>query len=334
MSDNDILQKNISDFIKFRNNEKILFTAGPSSLSEENLMGLRPCFGRGDNEYLHIENYVMNELKSISGQDNIVRLQGSASLALEIISLNFLYGKVLIVSTGYYSNRLIKLIKDAKKITQEIDEIVIIAYEDLENISGSFDWIVSCYTETSRAFKISLEYIKKKANNLNSKIMLDATASIGLEPNHYLADVIGFSSCKGLFGLTGAAFIAYKCKNQVNVNSFYLNLNSHIEKKMTGPYHAICSLYEILKKYKDFKESVKINKEIFCEIFKNYLNVPYENQPLICTFTRCKIRSKSNKVVLYDPRELYSGSIVCHLGEAHLGEKSKGEIIKSLKIVN
>ena len=51
--------------------------------------------------------------------------------------------------------------------------------------------------------------------------MLDATASIGLEPDHNLADVIGFSSCKGLFGPL-AAFIAYKCENKVSVNSFYL----------------------------------------------------------------------------------------------------------------
>ena len=53
----------------------------------------------------------INKIKNLSGHKEIVRLQGSASLALEIITLNFLYGKVLIVSTGYYSNRLIKLIK-------------------------------------------------------------------------------------------------------------------------------------------------------------------------------------------------------------------------------
>ena len=116
-----------------------------------------------------------------------------------------MYGKVLIVSTGYYSNRLIKLIKYAKEITKEISQIIVIEYEDLQDITGSFDWIVSCYTETSKGFKISIENLKKKAIELNSKVMLDATASIGLEPNHYLADVIGFSSCKGLFGLTGGA---------------------------------------------------------------------------------------------------------------------------------
>tara|TARA_A100001388_G_scaffold230669_1_gene182763 strand:+ start:68 stop:1072 length:1005 start_codon:yes stop_codon:yes gene_type:complete len=334
MSDNYILPNNISDFIKLRNDEKILFTAGPASLSKENILGLRACFGRDDQDYSRIENYVMNKLRHISGQENIVRLQGSASLALEIISLNFLYGKVLVVSTGFYSNRLLRLAKDAKLISKEIEEIIVVEYKDLENINGRYDWIISCYTETSKGFKISLKLLRKKANQLSSKIMLDATASIGLEPDHNLADVIGFSSCKGLFGLTGAAFIAYKCENKVNVNSFYLNLNSHIEKKMTGPYHSICSLYETLKKHNELKESVKINKKRFCEKFRQYLNIPDVNQPLICTQTKIKIRSKLDKAVLYNSRAINEGSIICHLGEVHLARESKGEIIKSLEIHN
>ena len=31
-------------------NKKVLFTPGPASLSKENIMGLEPCFGRGDGE--------------------------------------------------------------------------------------------------------------------------------------------------------------------------------------------------------------------------------------------------------------------------------------------
>ena len=32
--------------------------------------------------------------------------------------------------------------------------------------------------------------------------------------------------------------------------------NSHKNKKMTGPYHAICSLNEVLPQYDDFKYAV------------------------------------------------------------------------------
>ena len=39
---------------------------------------------------------------------------------------------------------------------------------------------------------------------------------------------------------------------------------------MTGPYHAICSLDEILKNYKNFSFSVKINKK---KIYSKYERV-------------------------------------------------------------
>ena len=32
---------------------------------------------------------------------------------------------------------------------------------DLKDVSGCFDWIVSCYTETSTGFEISLRMLKK-----------------------------------------------------------------------------------------------------------------------------------------------------------------------------
>ena len=45
------------------------------------------------------------------------------------------------------------------------------------------------------------------------------------------------------------------------MNSFYLNVQNHLDGKMTGPYHTILSLYDVLRNYEDFKYSVKINKE-------------------------------------------------------------------------
>ena len=90
--------------------------------------------------------------------------------------------------------------------------------------------------------------------------MLDATGSIGLEKDHKLADVISFSSCKGLFGLTGASFIAFKDKPTNNVHSFYLDINTHLNKGVTGPYHTLLSIYRVLEQYSKFKKSVIINK--------------------------------------------------------------------------
>ena len=41
-----------------------------------------------------------------------------------------------------------------------------------------------------------------------------------------------------------------------------------------------------------------------------------------------KLRVK--KVVLYSPRNDIGGSVVCHIGEAHLGKNAKGNIIDLL----
>ena len=76
-----------------------------------------------------------------------------------------------------------------------------------------------------------------------------------------MADVVSFSSCKGLFGLTGASFICYKKKPVNKVNSFVLNIKNLEQKKMTGPIHTIQSLEQILKKYNDYKKSVINNKK-------------------------------------------------------------------------
>ena len=77
------------NFIKKVNKETKLFTPGPASLLIENLNGLRPCFGREDFNYDRIEKRVLNKILKITGHQRIARLQGAASLALEVMIANF-----------------------------------------------------------------------------------------------------------------------------------------------------------------------------------------------------------------------------------------------------
>jgi len=320
----------IPEFVKQRNSEKKLFTAGPASLLDENIYGLMPCFGRGDEDYLNVESSVLDKLKKMSGHTKIARLQGSASLALEIMTLNFLYGKVLVVQTGYYSERMTSLSNFAKR-HGNISSIDVINWMDLSSISGRFDWIIACPTETSCGLRISIDELKYAADKVKSKLMLDATASIGLEDGHELADVIAYSSCKGLFGLSGAAFIAFNELPSIKVESFYLDLVSHLEKRMTGPYHAIASLDYVLKDHEGFREAVVINKERFMAIMKDYLTFGIEKQPLLCTKVSCEISTKDIRSVLYKPRTTDPGSVICHLGEVHLARDAKGLILDELE---
>lgn len=45
-----------------------------------------------------------------------------------------------------------------------------------------------------------------------------------------------------------------------------------------------------------------------------------------------KISSKHKKVILYKTRAKINGSIVCHLGEAHLKKNAKGKILDFLDL--
>lgn len=320
------------DFLNFikKQNKKIIFTPGPSSLSQENIVGLQPCFGRGDDGYDMIEKYVLNKIKKMTGHDHIVKFQGSGSLALEIMTINFLYGKVLIVNSGYYSDRLYSMALEAKRRYGFIKKIKYLKFTDLTNISEKYDWLYSCYTETSIGLKMPIKKLKKISNKIKSKLMLDATASVGLENNHELADVTGFSSCKGLFGLTGGAFITFNIEPQNEINSFYMSITSHLNKKMTGPYHTICSLYHVLKKHNDFKYSVKINKKKFLKKYSDFLINNEEYEPIICTYINKKLKKKNKNIILYESRGNISGSVVSHLGEVHLKRNSKADILNNI----
>ena len=319
-------------FIKDKNKKKVLFTPGPASLSEENIKNLAPAFDRGDSEYQSSEKRVLNLLKKMSGKKQIVRMQGSGSFAIEVMIANFLYGKVLIINTGYYSDRLHTISKNCKNYFKYIKKIDTVNWKKLNKVNGNYDWLLCCYTETSRGLKLPIKSLYNLSKKINSKLMIDATASFGLEENHHLANVFSYSSCKGLFGLTGASFISYDNNPSNEIKSFNLSLLSHKEKKMTGPYHSIYSLLQILPKHNDFKQAVKINKKKFMMIAKKYLIYKKNYQPLICTAINKKIYSKKKGVVLYKTREKINGSIINHLGEVHLKRKAKGKILDFLKI--
>ena len=322
----------IDEFVVQQNEEKFLFTAGPASLLPENITGLRPCFGRGDEDYLAVEARVMSALQKMSGHSHLVRMQGSASLALEIMALNFLYGRVLVVQSGYYSDRLTWLSNSAQRRLMAVKEVQCVDWDALDTVSGTFDWIFSCYTETSCGLKIPIEMLRSTADRLGAKLMLDATASIGLEVSHDFADVIAYSSCKGLFGLSGAAFIAYNDNATIEVDSFYLDIASHKTKKMTGPYHAIASLDNVLQNHAEFRFAVVENKRICMERFERFLTLPSEHQPFLCTHLNCTIKADDPRVVLYSPRSNKGGSVVCHLGEVHLKRTAQGLIQDVLKV--
>ena len=230
--------------------------------------------------------------------------------------------KKILIATGGTGGHVFPAYSLAKYLTNNDYDVV-----------KKYDWIVACPVETSIGYKIPITQLFEIKKKCRSKLALDATASIGLENNHNLSDVAAFSSCKGLFGLTGGAFITYNIKSNNEIDEFNLNILNHLEKKMTGPYHAICSLDGILKDYKNFSYSVRLNKKIFLKRMKKYLLYPNKNQPNLCTLINKKIDRLNKDVVLYQSRADIKGSVVCHLGEVHLKKSSKGKILDYLKVL-
>ncbi len=310
------MNRELDDFVKKANLSKNIYTAGPSSLISSALTEIKPCFGRNDMKYQEAKEFVIKYLRKMTSHQNLVALQGSATLAIEIAIANFCRGKILLIDTGYYSKRILNILEKQNYIDpNNID------YHSYQNISrlprDNYDWILCCYTETSCAFKVEINLIKKIALDLNAKLFLDATASIGLENNHKLADVICYSSCKGLFGLTGGSFIAYNDLEIHPTNSIYLDINTHLSNLVTGPYHQILSLYGVLQNYSIYLKRVKKWHKYFLEIFNKNLIYDKKNQPILCTLLNCKVEYLEINPIIYKPRMDNNGEVICHIGQVH-----------------
>jgi aspartate aminotransferase-like enzyme len=314
-------------------NRKAILTPGPGSLLPENLLGIVPCFGRGDPEYQAIETRVLTSLRRMTGHERIARMQGSASLALEIAIRNFVAGRTLLIDTGYYAQRLAGFCRSA--LSHGISSLDVVPFSACDSVHGHYDWIVTVYTETSTGLLNDIRNMRALAERVGARLMVDATGSIGLEDGHELADVIAYSSCKGLFGLTGASFVAYNSEPEVEETSFFLSLTTHAEHKVTGPYHAICALDQVLSRHSDLRESVRIGKKVFCKRFVDRLVRPADKQPLLCTLLHGTVKPLDDYVVLYQPRSIEPGtSVVCHIGEGHLGRKARGDIYARIEVVD
>ena len=319
VSSSEMRERSVRSLIDVKNRRKRMFTPGPSCILPENILALTPVFGRGDAEYTEIEKQVLEGVRKLAGQDRVVRLQGSASLAIEMAVKNFIRGKVLVVSIGYYSQRLSNILK----ILDLPIEFDVVHYDRLAEVSGSYDWVMSVYTETSHAFRADASKLRELTDRMGAKLFFDATGSIGLEPHHECADLMAFSSCKGLFGLVGAGFISYnEGLEQFDTQSFYMNVSLHEQGGVTGPYHAITSLYKVLPQLDVFVGRVREAKQQFVSRHTKSLTVSEPHQPLLCThidggFSPPKEEGISQ--VLYTPRSDQGGSVVCHLGVAYGG---------------
>lgn len=310
----------LNDFVAHANSSKRLFTAGPSSLTVESLQYIQPCFGRGDISYQDIEAKVLDFIRTFTSHEHIVRLQGSATLALEIALSNFCYGHIVVLSTGYYSDRLYNILSLIQASSSRIFSLSKIEYDSFETFAGKCDWLVAVNTETSIGFKVDVSTIKKRCVSLDSRLFLDSTASIGLENDDNLSDISCFSSCKGLFGLTGSSFISYRAELDIYEPDYshYLRLSTHVNRGVTGPYHTILSLYGTLLNYEALSSRVRLFQSHFTDLFRPYLLYPDVHQPILCSALSRPVKYHDPNSIIYSSRSDKVPSVVCHIGHVHV----------------
>ena len=134
-----------------KKNYKKIFTPSPS-FPIENLLGLSSNFSRGDNDFNRQYKRTMSLIKKLSGQKNLISAQGPASLAIEMGLLNFVKGTVLVISTGFYSDRLYSILNMSQK----------------KNMIGS----VPAIPKLAKVLKSILKNYQKKQKNLKQKCSL------------------------------------------------------------------------------------------------------------------------------------------------------------------
>ena len=94
------MNKELENFVKKSNLSKSIYTAGPSSLLSSALTEIKPCFGRNAYQYQEAKEFVTKYLRKMSSHKNLIALQGSATLAIEIAIANFCRGRILVIETG------------------------------------------------------------------------------------------------------------------------------------------------------------------------------------------------------------------------------------------
>lgn len=312
VSSTEIRERAFHSLVSKMNVNKKMYTPGPAQLSADSLLRIRPVFGRGDSEYERIEEKVLNGLLNLTSKKKIVRLQGGSTNGIEVAMVNFLAGRVLFIDSGYYSKRAHDTAK-SNPLLKDLEIYRCTPKQLTEFFGESFDWIFISHSETGDGWKFSEQMLEEiKLNFSGAKFMFDSTASINLEEEN-ISDVQCFSSCKGLGGLTGAAFIAYDQSPASNRTlPFTLDINTYENKLFTGPYHAICSLEKNIENLEVIHNNVRREKEKFISEHKENLIHSLENQPLISTKISKEISQESNSIY-YRPRSANKGeSVVCH----------------------
>ena len=97
-----------------------------------------------------------------------------------------------------------------------------------------------------------------------------------------------------------------------------MDIETHINRKVTAPYHSISSLYEIMKIHHIYHERIEKSKRSVLYADQSLESIPI-NEPLLCTKLKQNFKFPTGSVA-YHPRVKSDNTIICHLGELDISD--------------
>ncbi|AOG61022.1 hypothetical protein SHELI_v1c10750 [Spiroplasma helicoides] len=254
--------------------KQILFTPGPQANHGE--MTRENIFHRSQ-QSVELLNKTRDILKKIFGSEYVFAVPSSALELMNIFvtSLNkdlLLNKKIAVIWSGYWSDKIIKVLTDNGFIVDEISEDIRSYNEDqLEEYfkTTKYDLFFGLVCETSNGKLYEYETIYKVMKKYNKLLFLDAVSyAIFYRKNNDLnqhADFVLMSSAKNFLSSPGFAFLTMR-KNYTDYEIFakntYLSLDLywHYEQEsgqLPHTFHTVLLSYiyeDLLFTYMNKKE--------------------------------------------------------------------------------
>lgn len=209
-------------------------------------------------EYIDLVREVRGRLSDMTGGYHPYILGGSGTAALEAMVTSCVStGPVLILSDGYYSDRMSDLF-EIHNIPHRVLSFPWLEGWDLDVIetalrSESFEWVTMCHHETTVGRINPVEAVAEIAKSCGTKTMVDAMSSYGADPLDLTnIDVFATAPNKCFHGLPGLSIVlSQEFVPSYTPRTYYLHLARYAGENppLTPPVPALKCFREALREH-------------------------------------------------------------------------------------
>jgi 2-aminoethylphosphonate-pyruvate transaminase len=187
---------------------------------------------------------------------------GSGTAAVEaMVSSCVAEGRVLVITNGYYSERVVDLIS-AYAIphqTLPFDWLEPWDFAAIERAlsTGAFEAVVCVQNETTTGRLNDVSRLAALCRRYGARCLVDAMSSFGVEPLDYSElDAVVSSANKCLHGVPGVSFVLVRPSVPLSARNYYLSLGRYVavDTLLTPPVPAIASLRQALRELSSVAE--------------------------------------------------------------------------------